>query len=46
MRSAWALLERNQSKRVPALSRECGFYFHPCDEDLSQGTPEMKKPLG
>lgn len=21
-----------------------GFYFHPCDEDLSQGTPEMKKP--
>ena len=22
-----------------------GFYFHPTDEDLSVGTPEMKKPL-
>jgi hypothetical protein len=22
-----------------------GFYFHPSDEDLSLGTPEMKKPL-
>ena len=21
-----------------------GFYFHPTDEDLSVGTPEMKKP--
>jgi len=22
------------------------FYIHPTDEDLSVGTPEMKKPLG
>ena len=30
-----------------AFSRsvQSGFYFHPCDEDLSQGTPERKKPL-
>ncbi|HEY1210040.1 MAG TPA: hypothetical protein VGE85_11770 [Terracidiphilus sp.] len=23
-----------------------GFYFHPTNEDLSVGTPVMKKPLG
>jgi len=22
-----------------------GFFFHPSDEDLSLGTPDMKKPL-
>ena len=24
---------------------QCGVYFHPCDEDPSQGTPEGKTPL-
>jgi hypothetical protein len=23
---------------------QCGFYFHPCDEDPSPGLPERKKP--
>jgi hypothetical protein len=39
-------LERNQSQRALAESVRCGFYFHPTDEDLSAGTPVMKKPLG
>ena len=26
-------------------SVQSGFYFHPCDEDLSQGTPERKNHL-
>jgi hypothetical protein len=38
-------LEQNQNSRTLAKSLQGGFYFHPCDEDLSQGTPEMKKPL-
>jgi hypothetical protein len=36
-------LERNQSKRVIVVGDECGFYFHPSDEDLSLGTPGTEK---
>jgi hypothetical protein len=30
---------------VDFSSVQGGLYFHPCDEDLSQGTPERKKPV-
>jgi anti-sigma factor RsiW len=38
-------LEQNQNSRAQAKNFQGGFFFHPCDEDLSLGTPEMKKPL-
>ncbi len=41
-----AHLEQNQNSRAEAKGLQGGIYFHPCDEDLSQGTPERKKPLG
>jgi hypothetical protein len=36
--------ERNPGNSAHSEEVQGGFYFHPCDEDLSQGTPEMKKP--
>jgi hypothetical protein len=39
-----ASLEQNQNSRAQAKILQSGFYFHPCDEELSQGAPERKKP--
>jgi hypothetical protein len=37
--------ERFSCSRSVTGGAECGFYFHPTDEDLSVGTPLRKKPL-
>ena len=39
-----ACLERFSNSRGVTSVVQSGFCFHPCDEDLSPGTPERKKP--